>query len=58
MQRPEIILAHQACNAMFAAGFTSLSKIEKDTRGTINAMTGSEGGPDQSQEPGILQGPI
>jgi hypothetical protein len=43
------VLAHQTRSAMFAARFTGFSKIEKDTRSTINAMAGSKGGSDQSK---------
>jgi hypothetical protein len=43
---------------MLAAGFASLSKVEEDTRGTIDAMAGCEGGSNQSEESGILQGSV
>jgi hypothetical protein len=43
---------------MFTAGLTSPLEDRERHAGAINAMTCSEGGPDQSKEPGILQGPI
>lgn len=58
MQGPQAILAHQVRNSVFAAGLTGLSKIEKDTGCAVDAMARDEGRANQSQQPGVLLGPI
>jgi hypothetical protein len=48
-------LAHQARDAMLAAGLAGLPQIEEDARGAVDAMTPDERGTNQPQQAGIAE---
>src|SRR5690242_11192192 len=43
---------------MLATGFSSLSQIQKNARGTVDALARLEGSADQPKQPSILLGPV
>ncbi len=39
MQCPELVLAHQPCDAVLAAGFAGLTEIQEDSWGAVDSVT-------------------
>src|SRR5688572_21522199 len=54
MERPQIGLAHQSCDAMLATGLSGLAQIEEDARGAVDAVTRDERRTNEAQQPGVL----
>lgn len=50
--------AHQPGHAMLAGRFAGLSKVEKDSRGTVHALARVERRPNQADQSLVLAGPI
>ena len=54
VQRAQIGLAHQASDAMPAAGLSGFTQIEEHARGAVDAMTRNERRANQSKQPGVF----
>jgi hypothetical protein len=51
----QVIGPHDSSDTMFATGLARFSQIEKDTRGTVDAVARRVGRADQAEQPLILQ---
>ena len=58
MKGAQAVLAHEARDAMLAAGLSGLTQVQEDARRAVDPLTRDERRPDQTQQPGILLGTI
>jgi len=54
MQGPQAVFAHEARHTMLATSFPGLPKVQKDARGTVNAVAGIERRSNQPQQPRVF----
>jgi hypothetical protein len=54
MQSPELVLAHQPCDAVLASGFAGLAEIQENSWGAIDTLAGRERRADQAKQAGVF----
>lgn len=54
VQGAQTCLPHQALDSVLAARFTGFTQVEEDPWSAVDAVTGNEGGSDQTQKPSVL----